>query len=252
MNVLIIEDEYHAAIRLVGLVEELRPKANVLQTLDSVEDSVEWLRNHRMPDLIFMDIQLADGLSFDIFTKVSITAPVIFTTAFDDYAIRAFKVNSVDYLLKPIDEDELEDALQKYESLFEQPQAYDTQNIESLLQSLTQRDYAERFLVKVGQQIMYVKADEIAYFFSDSSLTFFRTYKKQKHLVDYTLDQLDNILHPKHFFRINRKMIVRIESIRKVESYFNSRLILDVNPKIDFDAIVSRDRVKDFKTWLGA
>lgn len=252
MTILLIEDEYHAANRLTGLIHAIRPQANILATIDSVEDAVEWLQTHRMPDLLFLDIQLADGLSFDIFTKVEITVPVIFTTAFNDYAIRAFKLNSVDYLLKPVDEDELDTALQKFERFYQKPQTYDTHTIERLLHSLTREDYAKRFLVKTGQQLTYVPTEDIAYFYSDSSLTFFRTLRNQKHLVDHTLDQVETMLDPKYFFRINRKMIIRVESIQKVANYFNSRLILEVNPSMEFDAIVSRERVKDFKTWLGA
>ncbi len=253
MNILIVEDEHHAAKRLMSLIQQIRPTANILASTDTVEDTVEWLKHHSAPDLAFFDIQLADGLSFDIFTKVNLTNPIIFTTAFDEYAIRAFKVNSVDYLLKPIQEEELAHAFQKFEQLHQhQPTQYNVQSIQQLLSSIMQKEYTERFLVKTGQQMMHIGVAQIAYFFSENSLTFLKTFSAQKHLLDYTLDQIEEMLHPKLFFRINRKVITHVNAIERIAPYFNNRLALQVNPKSDLDLIVSRDRVKDFKHWLGA
>ncbi len=253
MNILIVEDEHHAVKRLVSLIQQIRPSANILTSIDTVEDAVEWLTSHPAPDLAFFDIQLADGLSFDIFTKVNLTHPIIFTTAFDEYAIRAFKVNSVDYLLKPIQEEELTHAFQKFEQLYQhQPTQYDAQSIQQMLRSMMQKEYTERFLVKVGQQMTHIDVAQIAYLFSENSLTFLKTFSAQKHLLDYTLDQIEEMVSPKLFFRINRKVIVHINAIERVAPYFNNRLALKSNPRSDIDLIVSRDRVKDFKRWLGA
>jgi len=253
MKILIVEDEYHAVKRLSGLIKECRPQAEIIATVDSVEDGVDWFANHPLPDLAFFDIQLADGLSFDIFRQTKLEVPIIFTTAFNEYAIQAFKVNSVDYLLKPVDEEELEVAFQKFERLQPKAATYDADTINALLQSMLQKNYTERFLIKIGQQLMYLPTTDIAYFYSESSLSFIKTNSNQKHLVDYTLDQLEAMLSPKDFFRINRKMIVSVACIHRVAPYFNSRLMLQTLPKDkELEFIVSRERVKNFKAWLGA
>ncbi|MEL6717095.1 MAG: LytTR family DNA-binding domain-containing protein [Bacteroidota bacterium] len=253
MKILIVEDEYHAVKRLKSLIKECRPKAEIVATVDSVEDGVEWLNQNPHPDLAFFDIQLADGLSFDIFRQTKLEIPIIFTTAFNEYAIQAFKVNSVDYLLKPVDEEELANAFQKFDRLQPKTTAYDADTINALMQSILEKNYTERFLIKIGQQLMYLPTSDIAYFYSESSLSFIKTKSNQKHLVDYTLDQLESMLPPKKFFRINRKMIVSVSCIHRVAPYFNSRLVLQVLPKdSDLEFIVSRERSKKFKDWLGA
>lgn len=250
MKTLLIEDEQPAVRRLEKLLRDQRPQVQVLAALDSVEGVVRWLKNNPPPELIFMDIQLADGLSFDIFSQVEVTAPVIFTTAYDQYTLRAFKVNSVDYLLKPIDPDDLAMALKKYDRVFRQPVSYDLRLMQQMLKSMTQPEYKERFLVKVGQQITYLPVGEIRYFFSEDGLVYARTGEGKKHNIDYTLEQLEELVDPKVFFRINRKIVAHLEAIHRISPYFNSRLILELRPKADFEAIVSRDRVNDFKSWL--
>ncbi|MEO1517874.1 MAG: LytTR family DNA-binding domain-containing protein [Bacteroidota bacterium] len=251
MKVLIIEDEHHAQKRLTKLVQMLRPEVEILGAIDSVEEAVEWLETQARPDLMFMDIQLSDGLSFEIFSKIQVETPVIFTTAFDEYAIKAFKVNSIDYLLKPIEEEELKRAFDKYESRKpKESDRYDMGKIEQLLQNLTQREYQKRFLIKSGQHMAYVNTDEIAYVYSENSLSFLQTLDGKRHLLDYTIDQLSDLLDPKLFFRINRKAIIRIDSVQKVQPYFNNRLVLKVKPSAAFDLIVSREKVRDFKGWL--
>ncbi len=255
MNCLIIEDEFHAAKRLSGLVTKLRPLAKVLNVVDSVEDASAWIIQNPKPDLIFMDIQLADGLSFDIFNKADVQSPVIFTTAFDEYALRAFKTNSVDYLLKPVDETELSAALEKFERLFGNAEALlpDLSTIQSLLKAMAQPEYAHRFVIKTTQGLSYLAVTEIAWFFSEGGLTYLVSDANKKHHIDYTLEQLEDLLDPKAFFRINRKMIVGINSVQKVAEYFNSRLKITLRPASgDEDSIVSRERVKGFKSWLGA
>jgi DNA-binding LytR/AlgR family response regulator len=251
MKILLIEDEQPAAKRLAKLLGEHYPQGQILDVIDSVENAVRWLRNFPSPDLVFMDIQLADGLSFDIFTRTEVTAPVIFTTAFDQYTLRAFKVNSVDYLLKPIDPAELTAALDKFEKFFSQPGSYDPSGIEKMLQSmLKQKEYKERFLVKTGQHLSYVPVEEIAYFFSEDGLAFAQCFNGKKHIVENTLDQLEVALNPRRFFRINRQVLLCPEAIGKISTWFNSRLKIELTPTGDANAVVSRERVNDFKSWL--
>lgn len=252
MNVVIIEDEHRAAKRLQNLIQAQHPNSQIRAVIDSVEDAVKWFKAQLPPDLIFMDIQLADGLSFDIFTQVNLQSPVIFTTAYDEYAIQAFKVNSVDYLLKPIDEEELSGAIRKFLSLQSPKMQYDKSFFEQLLTNIRQQEYVKRFLVKSGQHFNYVPIEDIAYFFSEDGISFIQTRDRKKYAIDYTLDQLQDNLSPDVFYRINRKLIVHIDSIHRIATYFNNRLILELRPDTDLEAIVTRDRVKGFKEWLGA
>ncbi|MFN7118410.1 MAG: LytR/AlgR family response regulator transcription factor [Saprospiraceae bacterium] len=250
MNILLIEDEQPAARRLANLIRECRPQSNILAAIDSVEQAVQWLASNTAPDLIFMDIQLADGLSFDIFNQTSILSPVIFTTAYDQYTLKAFKVNSVDYLLKPIDPTELASAFIKFDQVFGKKMSYDLNAIQQLIQSMSQPQYKERFLVRVGQQMMYILVADINYFYSEDGLAYAKTGDGKKHLIDYTLEQLEENLNPADFFRINRKIITHVNSIVKIAPYFNSRLKLEIKPKAEFEVLVSRERVNDFKKWL--
>lgn len=251
MNTLIVEDEMPAAKRLEKLLGKHCPNCHISAHIDSVESAVAWLSENPAPDLIFMDIQLADGLSFDIFSKTSVNAPVIFTTAFDQYTLKAFKVNSVDYLLKPIDPDELKKAIDKYEKHYRKTESFDPSGIENMLKSvLAQQHYKERFLVKVGQNLVYIPIKEVAYFFSEEGIAFAQCTNGKKHIIEYTLDQLDSLLNPANFFRINRQIIVRPESILKIATWFNSRLKLEITPPNDLNLVVSRDRVPHFKKWL--
>ncbi len=251
MKTLIIEDEQPAAKRLAKLLAEHCPSCEIIAFIDSVEAASKWLKANPSPDLIFMDIQLADGLSFDIFSKTDVTAPVIFTTAFDQYTLRAFKVNSIDYLLKPIDPEELKTAIDKYYRLNRQHETFDRSGIERMLESvLKQQGYKERFLVKSGQHLNYVPVKEVAYFFSEDGIAFAQCVSGKKHIIEYTLDQLEDMLNPVDFFRINRQVIVRPEAIQKISTWFNSRLKLNLSPLNELNLIVSRDRVSDFKKWL--
>ena len=250
MNCIIIEDEIPAAKRLSNLINQFRPTAEILEVIDSVEGAIKWLNTFEKPDLLFMDIQLSDGLSFDIFNHTEIQSPIIFTTAYDQYTLKAFKVNSVDYLLKPIDPDELEKSFLKFDKIYNHPQSYDRSAIENLLQVMTQKEYKSRFIVKVGQQLTYISVEDISYFYSDDGLLCAKTTNGKRHILDYTLDQLEQVLDPSQFFRINRKIITRINAINKIHTYFNSRLKLELQPKTELEVIVSRDRVNDFKKWL--
>jgi DNA-binding LytR/AlgR family response regulator len=253
MKVLIIEDEQPAAQQLKKMLTQTDPSVSVIEIIDSVESAVKWLRTFPAPDAIFMDIQIADGLSFDIFHHVEVTSPVVFTTAFDQYAIKAFKVNAVDYLLKPIDEDELGEVLDK----LKKRKAATTTPIDnslflkSLLQDFSKKDYKQRFLIKTGQNLTTVETEDIAYFFSEDGVCQFFQFSNKKHIVEHTLDELESLLNPKDFFRINRKLFVNIKSIQKISPHFNSRLKLSLTPQYGDEILVARERVNDFKAWLG-
>ncbi|WP_306641433.1 LytR/AlgR family response regulator transcription factor [Sanyastnella coralliicola] len=247
MKVVIIEDELPAAQRLERLVKALRPDWSVVGTADSIEDAVEDL-DETKPDLAFMDIQLADGQSFKIFEKTDVPCPVIFTTAHDEYAIQAFKVNSIDYLLKPIDEEQLEQAMQKFES---QQQGAQLPDLKALMQEFRSNvSYKKRFLIRSGQRLSFVPTTDIHWFVSEASSTFLVTATNERFLIDQTLDELEGELNPEQFFRINRKFIVTIDCISKIENYFNNRLLLEVAPEASEEVIVSRQRVKEFKSWI--
>lgn len=251
MKVLIIEDEAPAARRLAQLVKECRPGTEIVAQLDSVETAVEWLNNNPAPDLAFMDIQLADGLSFDIFKATAVKCPVIFTTAYDEYAIKAFKVNSIDYLLKPIDKQELASAFDKFDGLKNQPSP-EPLNISEIVKAFGGQQYRTRFLVKQGQRLIPVGTEEIAYFFAEEKLVFILTHDNHKYAIDYTLEQLETQLDPQHFFRANRKFMVSMKSVKDIHLSFNGKLKLYLNPPHNGEEIyVSRERAPEFKNWLG-
>jgi DNA-binding LytR/AlgR family response regulator len=250
MKVLIIEDEPLAADRLVSLVKRLQPDWKIAGILDSVKRSVAWLAADTC-DVIFMDIQLADGLSFEIFEKANVEAPVIFTTAYNEYALKAFKVNSIDYLLKPIDTEELKAALHKFEALTYRTTAPEKmmQSISNAMQMLTKK-YKERFVVKVGEHLRSIEVVDILFLFSMEKATFAQTTDGRRHILDFTLDQLEELLHPERFFRVNRKYIVAVHSIQDMISHTNSRLKLVLKNCEDQDVIVARERVQEFRDWL--
>jgi len=251
MRVLIIEDEPQAAERLSAVLLALRPDVNIQARLDSVKRSVAWLRSNTMPDLIFMDIQLADGLSFEIFDQVEVKAPVIFTTAYNEYALKAFKVNSIDYILKPVDKDELTAAFRKYENLFNVGQRAPNmvESIAYAMQMLTKK-YKERFVIKVGEHLRSVEVSEILFFFSLDKATFAQTKDGRKHVLDFTMDQVEELVNLQRFFRINRKYIIAVDAIHDMISHVNSRIKLVLKTCDDDDIIVARERVQEFKDWL--
>ena len=250
MKVLIVEDESMAAKRLVTLLEKIDPEIEVLAKLDSVKRAVAWLGENKA-DLLFFDIQLADGLSFEILEQVEVTSPIVFTTAFDEYAIQAFKLNSVDYLLKPIDPEELENALSKYKDLFASKEApsMNMAMIEQAMQMMTKK-HKERFVVKIGEHIRTLPVAETAYFFSQEKATYLQTIEKNRFIIDYTLEQVEQLIDPEKFFRINRKYLVSLEAVKDIVTYSNSRLRLILNHSDEMDAIVSRDKVQEFRKWL--
>jgi DNA-binding LytR/AlgR family response regulator len=250
MKVLIIEDELPAARRIEQLIRQQRSQVEVLAVIDSITEAVKWFAQNPAPELILMDIHLADGLSFDIFQSIQIQSMVIFTTAYDQYAIRAFKVNSIDYLLKPIDALELKSALDKYDQMRGQATSFDYSMLNGMLDSLKNRNYRERFLVKFGNAFTYIQAQEMRFCYAEDSLVFTRLADGKKYSLDYTLEQLEQLLNPTQFFRINRKILLHIEAVDKIHPYFNNRLKLELQPSPGFEIVVSRERVQDFKNWI--
>ncbi|WP_420151051.1 LytR/AlgR family response regulator transcription factor [Spirosoma sp.] len=268
MNVLIIEDEPVAARQLKAMVERAGDDIRVLAVLDCIEQSVDYLRKSSTqagddkpsghPDLILMDIELSDGQSFAIFEQVSVTSPIIFTTAYDEYALRAFEVNSVDYLLKPIQENALRKALQKFRQL---QQTYGgtttvTLPINDLIRQLSQHQqpavtYRERFLVHMGQRLLPIETPEVAYFYSTNKLTFLKTHADNQYMLNYSLDELEKMLDPRQFYRANRQFIVSHKAVQKLHLYFNSKLKLDLRPATEEDVLISREKAMAFRQWLG-
>lgn len=250
MNIIIIEDEKPSARRLERMLSKINIQAQTM--LHSVEESIEWFQNNEHPDLIFLDIQLSDGLSFEIFEAIEIKSAVIFTTAYDEYALQAFKLNSIDYLLKPIDEDDLATAVKKYQERAPQKQAVtlDFNDIKKLLVNPIDREYKKRFSVKVGQHLKLINIDDIECFYSENKGTYLYTSEGRNYLLDTTLEHLEGELEPQIFFRINRKFFVNINAIKDMVSYTNSRLQIKLNSYKEQDVIVARERVKDFKLWL--
>ena len=247
MRLLLVEDEQLAADRLRRLLGKLLPEATLYHT-QSVAESCQWLQQHNPPDLALCDIQLGDGLSFEIWEKCPFNSPVIFTTAYDAYAIRAFKLNSLDYLLKPIDEEELATALNKFKN---QVQAITPQSISiERTQLQLSKEYKKRFLIKIGEQLHAIPTSEILYFWNEEKATFATTTEGKKYIVDYSLNQLEELLDPVIFFRINRQQMVRFEAIEQIIAYSGSRLKLHLKFSDKNDTLVSRERVNEFKGWL--
>ena len=250
MNVIIIEDEKPAARRLDRMLQKIGVTAMAM--LHSVEESLTWFNENEHPDLIFLDIQLSDGLSFEIFENIDINSAIIFTTAYDEYALQAFKLNSIDYLLKPIDTDDLENAYIKFKERIptKQKVAIDFDDIKKLLVNPLEREYKKRFTIKVGQHLKMVSIDTIECFYSENKGTYIHTTDGRDYLIDLTLDQLEQELEPQTFFRTSRKFYVNVNAIKDIISYTNSRLQMKLNTYQHQDIIVSRERVRDFKDWL--
>ncbi len=249
MKILIVEDEPRAARQLQNLLSKTIFDFEVLAIIDSVEDTVSWFRNNTTPDLVFMDIQLADGLSFEIFQNIEITAPIIFTTAFDQYAIQAFKVNSIDYLLKPIKQNDLDVALQKFSKSRHLSNTLEPTILKELLSSMQTPQKRSGILVKEGSGFVQIRVSELLYMYSQDSITFGITQNK-RYIIDETMDQLFDSLDDTKFYRINRGQIIAKISVQKIEPYFNHRVkVLISNPR-DQEFIVSRQKTSDFKDWM--
>ena len=250
MKGVIIEDEIWAAELLEALIKNYDPAIEVIEIFDSVKRSVDFFTNNPQPDLVFMDIQLADGICFEIFDKTLVECPIIFVTAFNEYAVKAFKVNSIDYLLKPIDPDDLAKAMNKYKKLHtETPVIPQQQVFDNILQKLTNK-YKQRFVIKVGEHIRSVPIEDILYFYSLEKATYMHTSKNRNYVIDYSLEQVESLIDPERFFRINRKYLIAMNSFSDIISYSNSRLKIELLHSDDYDVIVAREKVRSFKKWL--
>jgi DNA-binding LytR/AlgR family response regulator len=251
MNIIIIEDEKPAARLLQRKVEKLGLQINTL--LHSVEESIDWFKDNEHPDLIFLDIQLSDGLSFEIFENIEIKSAVIFTTAYDEYALRAFKLNSIDYLLKPIDEEDLSVAITKFKNQFQKSVVsnLDFDVIKRMLINPIDRTFKKRFTIKMGQQLKMITIDEVECFYSENKGTYLHTFENRNYLLDQTLEQLETELDPEVFFRVSRKFIIPMKGIKEIQMHSNSRLKVILPSYTDDEVIVSREKVNDFKNWLG-
>lgn len=250
MKAVIIEDESIASRRLANLIAEIAPEIEISAQLTSVENGLKWFKINPLPQVIFLDIQLNDGYGFDILDALDDHPPVIFTTAFNEYALRGFKYNGLDYLLKPIDKNDLQIALNKFRKNSGQTtEAIPSDKLEQI-KNLFNKEYKHRFMVKVGNQFKSFNVEDIAFFKSHEGLIFLYTHTGQSYPVEYTIDQLENILNPVQFFRINRKFMVSVKSVIEIHSYFNSRLLLKLIPKEKEQVVVSRERTTNFKRWL--
>lgn len=252
MKILIVEDEELAVDKLKNTVLAVETNADIVGVTNSIASTVKWLANNSAPDLILMDIELSDGQSFEIFNQAEVTTPVIFTTSYDEYAIKAFKVNSVDYLLKPIEEEDLKRALEKYRkfSTMNSP----VMNVTELVRELQKHLHAgfrTRFLVKQGQRLISLEVSNIAYFFAEGRLSYAVTWDKQKFIVDFTIEQIESMLDPQQFFRANRAHLIHIKSVSQIHNYFNGKLKLELKPVEQPDVVVSREKANDFKVWMG-
>lgn len=248
MKVIIIEDESHAAEKLERQLQRIQKNIEVLAKLDTVSAAVDWLTEHRA-ELIFLDIHLGDSSSFKIFDQVEVKTPIIFTTAYDQYAIEAFKVNSIDYLLKPINQRELEKAIDKYEEIFSGSAAIDYKEIAQLLQQ-KEPDYQKRFMVYSGDKIRTIDKNDVAYFLAEGKYCYLYSNDNHQYLIDFTLDKLEGVLDPDEFFRINRQFIINIKSIAQMHSYPKGRVKIELVPSNKKEAIVSIERASMFKKWL--
>jgi len=251
MNIIIIEDEKPSARRLVRMLKEMDIEAQAM--LHSVAESIKWFNTHEHPDLILLDIQLSDGLSFEIFENIRVNSAIIFTTAYDEYALKAFKLNSIDYLLKPIDQEELEYAIIKFRKNKPQQPSFqiDLEQIKKLLINPLNKNYKERFTIKIGQHLKIIPTEDIECFYSENKGTYIFTSDNRDYLIDSTLEHLEMDLDPTLFFRVSRKFYINIKAIKDIINYSNSRLKLVLNNFSEHEIIVSREKVRNFKIWIG-
>lgn len=252
MKVVIIEDELLASRELKRMLERIDDDIEVIANIQSVQAGVEWFTNNQPPDIAFSDIQLSDGLSFELFQKVSIDCPIIFTTAYDHYAIQAFKLNSIDYLMKPFDDEDVSNALEKFRKLEVKSQGnpINKELLDKLISQHGAQAFKGSFVVTIGDQYRKIKVEDIACFRADGNTVYLIQHNKKRVIVDYTLEELEKLLDPSVFFRINRQVLIHEDAISHIHKYFNSRLKLETEPCMDEDILVSRSRVKDFLRWL--
>lgn len=247
MNALIIEDEKPAADNLANLLNQIDKEIHILARIETVRETINWFESNVPPDLIFLDVHLADDICFKIFDVVNLQTPIIFTTAYDQYALRAFKLSSIDYLLKPIDKEDLEKSLKKFKHLRQQPL-----DIEALVSAMgnSEADYQKRFIVTAGERIKSVSINNVAYFFGQDKYVYLITKANERYIVDGTLTQLEELVDPLDFFRINRQFLINFDSISEMFAYSRGRVKIELNPTCKEDTIVSIDRSGSFKKWL--
>ena len=252
LKILIIEDEEPASKRLLKMIREIEPSTQLLQSIESVSEAIKWLNENDVPDLIFSDIQLSDGTSFEIFKATTVSCPVIFVTAFDQYAIDAFKVNGIDYLLKPVKKEDLTGAITKYKKITPAI-TIPPLDINLLLETYTRKNqsYKNRFVVRYGEHIKTINTDEVAYFYTEDKMNFLTNFEGRRYAIDFNLDQLVEMLDPAIFFRINRQFIISIRSISEMFSYTKGRVLIKLAPPSKHETVVSTERSADFKSWLG-
>ncbi|MDA6070319.1 LytTR family DNA-binding domain-containing protein [Flavobacterium sp. AC] len=248
-KILILEDEKLNSERIKRLILKIRPETEILDVLPSVKKTVSWLSENKCPDLILMDVQLADGLCFEIFNLAEVTCPVIFTTAYDEYAIKAFKYNSIDYLLKPIEKEELETAIIKFENSSKKPAGQQPQ-IEELLAYIQPKEYRKRFLIPYRDGYRKINTEDVAYFYSNMNINYAKLFNNEEVVVSQTLETLEQELDPKNFFRANRQYIIHVNSIENLHNFFNGKLKLKIKHNKEEDIIVSRTKAPAFKLWL--
>lgn len=250
MKVLIIEDESLLAKELQRTLKSIRPDFEVVHVIRSVAEGIEWFSEKRNIDLIISDIQLMDGTSFELFKHIQISTPIVFTTAYDEFAIKAFKLNSIDYLLKPIDEKDLVASINKYETLWGTKKVLDIEVLNHLISKNTEQTYKSKFLIRVGDQYKKVESEDIGFFFAEGNTVYLVQKNGKKLIVDHSLDQVTPQLDPKKFFRVNRQLLLNNSSIRGIHKYFNSRLKLEIHPTYEQEVLVTRSRVNDFLNWM--
>lgn len=255
MKLLIVEDEKLLAGHLTNMIMRIEPAAEVVAHTNSIRSTVQWLRSNAMPDLILMDIELADGQCFDIFNQVPVSTPVIFTTAYDEYTLKAFKVNSIDYLLKPVKEDELKAAINKFKTLHKPSVSADTSGQINLLLSQLGKNqsagFRERFLIRQGQKMISVNTDQVAFFMASNKLNYIITKEKQKFLIDHTLEEVEHMVDPKKFFRANRQLILSQDVVKAIYPWFKGKLKVDVTVPAEEEVLISREKATAFKEWMG-
>jgi two-component system, LytTR family, response regulator len=251
IDVLIVEDEIYAQKELTRLLSNCGYDIHIVNYIDSVDDAIEWINSNPEPDIMFFDIQLSDGSSFEIFNHVTTKSPVIFTTAFDEYAIKAFKVNSIDYLLKPVKQNELDSAIAKFISIAEKgnDNALNIDQIEKLL-NINKPAYKSRFISRIGDQFLHIDIEKIAYFKAEDNEVLLVTSDNKQYFIDYPLEQISGLVDPKIYYRVNRKYIINISSIKKINKYFNSRLLLELEPGTTENVLISRVKVPEFLNWI--
>lgn len=255
MKIVIIEDEIPAANRLEKLIHECNSSAEIVEVLDTVEDAIDWFENNEHPDLVFSDIQLADGISFEIYEKVEVDCPIVFTTAYDQYAIKAFELNSIDYLLKPFTKEQLEKSFIKLEGTVKTDNTenqFSGLDLNALLSGKTSggSSYKQRFLISKGDSLIPVPTSEIAYIFTEDKAVLIKTLDGKKYFLSYSLDELEAQLDPLKFFRLNRQFITSLDAILKISQYFNGKLKVELKPTQEGEVIISRAKTPVFKSWL--